>query len=57
MSKAKKLLLATDWKIIDIAASCGFQDVSNFNRTFRARTGLTPTAYRRAFDVPAPHRG
>jgi AraC family transcriptional regulator len=33
-------------RILDIALACGFGDVSNFNRTFRAEFGLTPRAYR-----------
>lgn len=33
-------------KILDIALGCGFGDVSNFNRTFRAEFGITPRAYR-----------
>jgi AraC family transcriptional activator of tynA and feaB len=28
--------------IADIAFGCGFRDLSHFNRTFRARFGLTP---------------
>jgi AraC family transcriptional regulator len=32
--------------ILDIALQCGFGDVSNFNRAFRAEFGLTPRAYR-----------
>jgi AraC-like DNA-binding protein len=33
-------------KILDIALSCGFGDVSNFNRVFRAEFGVNPRAYR-----------
>ncbi len=33
-------------KILDIALSCGFGDVSNFNRTFRAEFGVSPRIYR-----------
>jgi AraC family transcriptional regulator len=32
--------------ILDIALQCGFGDVSNFNRAFRAEFGLTPRVYR-----------
>jgi len=35
-------------KVIDVALSSGFGDVSNFNKAFRAEFGATPTAYRRA---------
>jgi AraC family transcriptional regulator len=34
-------------KIVDVALDCGFGDLSNFNRAFRAEFGLTPRAYRR----------
>jgi AraC-like DNA-binding protein len=33
-------------KIVDIALDCGFGDVSNFIRAFRAEFGLSPRAYR-----------
>ena len=33
-------------RILDIALDCGFGDVSNFNRAFRAEFGVTPRAYR-----------
>jgi AraC-like DNA-binding protein len=34
-------------KVIDVAFDCGFADVSNFNRAFRAEFGASPRAYRR----------
>jgi AraC-like DNA-binding protein len=33
-------------KVLDIALDCGFGDVSNFNRTFRAEFGVSPRIYR-----------
>lgn len=33
-------------RILDIAFDCGFGDVSNFNRTFRAEFGASPRAFR-----------
>lgn len=33
-------------KVLDIAFDCGFGDVSNFNRAFRAEFGMSPRAYR-----------
>ncbi|MBQ7800964.1 MAG: AraC family transcriptional regulator [Oscillospiraceae bacterium] len=39
-------LLDTPEKISDIAARCGFQDMSYFTRTFRELKGCTPTEYR-----------
>jgi AraC-like DNA-binding protein len=35
-------------KILDIALDCGFGDVSNFNRAFRAEFGVSPRIYRRS---------
>jgi AraC family transcriptional regulator len=34
-------------KVIDVALASGFGDVSNFNKSFRAEFGVTPTDYRR----------
>jgi len=33
-------------KVSDIALACGFNEVSYFNRRFRARFGCSPTQYR-----------
>lgn len=35
-------------RISDVAFDCGFNDLSYFNRCFRRRFGLTPTAARGA---------
>jgi AraC family transcriptional regulator len=34
-------------KIVDVALDCGFGDVSNFTRAFRAEFGVSPRAYQR----------
>lgn len=34
-------------KILDIVLDCGFGDVSNFNRAFRAEFGVSPRRYRK----------
>lgn len=44
--RAAELLLSTDWKISDIGALCGFQEMSYFAKTFRALRGCTPSEYR-----------
>jgi len=43
-------------RILDIALDCGFGDVSNFNRVFRAEFGVSPRLYRvKAWRSPAPN--
>ncbi|MBP1965679.1 helix-turn-helix transcriptional regulator [Paenibacillus aceris] len=44
---AKRLLVQTELKMIDIAQEVGFEDVSLFNRTFRHWTGMSPRQYRK----------
>ena len=46
MRKAADLLACKEGRISDIAFGCGFNDLSYFNRCFRRRFGLTPTAAR-----------
>lgn len=41
-------LRTTDRKIGEIALDCGFNDLSNFNHTFRAEFRTSPREYRRA---------
>jgi len=42
---AKKQLAGNE-KIINIALSCGFGSISNFDRVFLKKTGMTPRAYK-----------
>lgn len=44
---AKKMLVETDKKIIEIAWDAGFSSLSSFNRFFKKKTGMTPTEYRK----------
>jgi len=46
LRKAADLLARGERRISDIAFECGFNDLSYFNRCFRRRFGLTPTAAR-----------
>jgi AraC-like DNA-binding protein len=46
---AKKLLLETEAKIIEIASQCGFQGLSQFNHAFKEQTAMTPTRWRKTF--------
>ncbi|ROR25803.1 AraC-like DNA-binding protein [Mobilisporobacter senegalensis] len=46
MKEAKKLLIETDNKIIEIAYKVGFNNVTYFNLVFKKNTGLTPFEFR-----------
>lgn len=48
---AARLAGTTD-RILEIALDCGFGDVSNFNRSFRAEFGASPRAYRTRHAIP-----
>lgn len=44
---SEQLLSATQMRIADISAGCGFPDVSYFTKTFRELKGCTPSEFRR----------
>lgn len=41
-------------KVLDVALDCGFGDVSNFNRSFRAEFGESPKVFRASHPVTKP---
>lgn len=45
---AQKLLTETQTPITEICYMAGFNNISNFNRTFLAKAAMSPSAYRRA---------
>lgn len=47
MIRAEELLTSTNMRIIDIAEEVGFHDSSNFTRTFRKFSGMSPSKYRK----------
>ena len=47
LSKAAEMLISDRTPVGDVAARCGFLNVSYFNRLFRQKYGIAPTAYRR----------
>lgn len=49
IDKAKKLLL-TNLKVIDIAYSCGFENLRHFHRVFYDYCKVTPLAYKKSMD-------
>ena len=48
LQQAAQLLAERERAITDIALDCGFNDLSNFIRTFRRAAGMSPRAFRRA---------
>ena len=46
LGHAARLLIDTKDSIAEIAAACGFVNISNFNRTFKRQKGLTPKDFR-----------
>lgn len=46
INNACKLLLDSDWTVSEIAYSCGYKTISNFNKLFKETTGLSPRIYR-----------
>jgi AraC-like DNA-binding protein len=51
IEQAKKLLLETEPKIIEIANRCDFRSLGQFNLYFKRLTQMTPSAWRKAFAV------
>lgn len=49
VTHATNLLLTEEWDVLRICYECGFKNLSYFNRQFREITGLSPKAYRKAF--------
>lgn len=49
LDTAKNILLATDYRIIDISNSLCFSSQSYFCRKFQQAVGMTPAAYRRKY--------
>jgi AraC-like DNA-binding protein len=49
LQSAARCLLQRSTPVYDIALSCGFGDLSEFNRRFRKHAGMSPTQFRRVF--------
>ena len=49
LAAAKNLLVHTNLSVSEIVDSCGFSDCSNFSRTFRQNTGMSPLAFRKTY--------
>ena len=46
---SEQLLISTDKPIINIAYEVGFTSLSSFNRTFKAKNGISPREYRNKY--------
>ena len=51
IGNACRLLSNTDLPISEIAFTCGFSNLANFNRKFKAETSFTPLNYRSKFSL------
>jgi AraC-like DNA-binding protein len=58
LREAVARLATASEKVIDVALDCGFGDISNFNRAFRAEFGVSPRAFRltRPWQLSHPYR-
>ena len=52
MGHVSRMLVDTTLSIGEIAYCCGFNNLANFNRVFKAKKGLTPKAFKRELSVP-----
>ncbi|MCM1283824.1 MAG: AraC family transcriptional regulator [Muribaculaceae bacterium] len=55
LTMASRLLTASDSAILDIAAEVGFDNLSYFNRAFKAKYNMTPSQFRRTPEPPEHH--
>lgn len=49
ISKACQHLIETDMNVLQICFTCGFENISNFNRVFKRISGTSPLLYRQSF--------
>ena len=47
LNTAAEALQTTDETVLTIASRCGFENLSYFNRAFKAHFGMTPRDYRK----------
>jgi len=50
LGHAARMLVDTSSSVSEICYSCGFNTLSNFNRLFRKRKGLSPTEFREKYN-------
>jgi len=50
LGHVSRILLDTSHTIAEAAFSCGFSNIANFNRIFKAKKGLTPKDFRKNYE-------
>ena len=51
INRAKELVRHTDLSVSEISSLCGFKDVEHFCRTFKKRTGVSTSNYRKGVAI------
>lgn len=51
IGRAKELLMNTGMRVGEIAEACGFENMYYFSNSFKRYTGLSPSDFRKGFDV------
>ncbi len=49
LGHATRMLIETTHNVAEVAYKCGFNNISNFNRTFKKKKGCTPKEFRGNF--------
>lgn len=49
LGNVSRMLIDTTYSIAEIAFKCGFNNMANFNRTFKNKKGLTPKEFRNKY--------
>lgn len=53
LTMAARLLVASDSTVLSISEEVGFENLSYFNRSFKKKFGMTPSAYRNCANLPS----
>jgi len=51
IEKAKKMLMSKDYSITEISMMCDFSSHSHFTTTFKKKTGISPSEYRKSLNI------
>jgi AraC-like DNA-binding protein len=50
-----RLLVTTEYSVVEVAGRVGYESEAAFNRAFRREHGIPPARYRRAAQHPGDH--